>query len=371
MYDNIFKTIKIRHLEIKNRIVFSPTSMSYDRETYLQKLINIAKGGVGLIVIGDVSVVGSLHRGGTLSDDAGVEYFKTITNEVHKYDCKISAQLFHPDYDIDSIKQSLVEKKVDRQQIRTMMKNSMYNYVNELTREDIIKIQDKFAKAACRAKQAGFDMVQVHGDRLLGSFSSSIFNKREDEYGGSVENRAKMSVEIVKKIRAEICDMPIDYKLGIRKENPDLGKGGPTLKETEAFVHLLDDAGVDSFHVSIANHSFITDTIPAFDHKHLAQEGCFIDLAKQVKQYTDKVVCGVGKLKTPEFIDSLLEADIDMVGLSRQLIADDQWVLKIEQGRENDIDYCRFCNVKCTNSLMSGAPFGCVLHHTNTMKLSS
>ncbi len=371
MYNNIFKPISIRDLEMKNRIVFSPTSMSYDRETYLQKIIDIAKGGVGLIVIGDVSVVGSLHRGATLSDDKGMEYFKTITDEIHKYDCKISAQLFHPDYDIDSIKESLLEKKIDREQIRVMMKNSMYNYVNELTREDIMKIQDKFSQAAHRAKQAGFDMIQIHGDRLLGSFSSSIFNEREDQYGGSVENRAKMSVEIVQKVRKEVCDMPIDYKLGIRKENPNLGKGGPSVDETEIFVHLLDDAGVDSFHVSIANHSFISDTIPAFDHQYLSDEGCFIDLAKEVKKYTNKVVCGVGKLKTPEFIDSLLESDIDMVGLSRQLIADDQWTVKVKQGREKEIDYCRFCNVKCTKSLMTGAPFGCVLHQTNTMKLSS
>lgn len=90
-------------------------------------------------------------------------------------------------------------------------------------------------------------MIQIHGDRLLGSFTFSIFNKRKDEYEGSKENRVKMSVKIVKKIREEFYNMPIDYKFPIRKENPNLGKGGPCLEEIGVFVRLLDEAGVDSF----------------------------------------------------------------------------------------------------------------------------
>lgn len=362
MYKNIFKPIKIRDLEIKNRVVFAPTSMGYDREAYLKKLIEIASGEVGLIVIGDISVADSFHKGiPTLSDDVHIDYYKKVTDAVHKYGCKISAQLFHPDYDIDSIKELMKTKSASREEVREKIKESMYSYINNMSKEKIDDIQNSFVKAAIRAKKAGFDMIQVHGDRLLGSFSSSIFNKRNDEYGGSAENRVKMSVEVVKKIRSEINDIPIDYKLGIRKENPDLGKGGPCLDEVETFVNLLDEAGVDSFHVAIANHSFIKDTIPANNHPYLKGEGCFLDLAKEVKKHTNKFVCGVGKLQTPEFINNVLENDLDMIALSRQLIADDKWAIKVKEGREQEINYCRFCNVKCTNSLMNGTPFGCIL----------
>ena len=97
------------------------------------------------------------------------------------------------------------------------MKEIMYSYVNDMSMEKINEIQEKFVKAAIRAKKAGFDMIQIHGDRLLGSFSSSIFNSRKDEYGGSIKNRVKMSMEIVEGIRQELYEMPIDYKLGIRK----------------------------------------------------------------------------------------------------------------------------------------------------------
>lgn len=364
MGKNIFKPIKIRDLEVKNRIVFAPTSMGYDTETTFNKIVNIAKGGTGLIIIGDVSVRSSFHQGlQTLADDKYIDYFKKLTDEVHRYGCKISAQLFHPEYDVDYIAQVIRANKGNREEIRSLLKENMVDYVNNLAKEKINEIQDGFVTAAIRGEKAGFDMIQIHGDRLLGSFSSSIFNNREDEYGGNEKNRVRMSVEIIKKIRERLPNVPIDYKLGIRKENPNIGKGGPVVSEIKTFVTLLDNAGVDSFHVTIANHSTIKDTIPAHNHEHLKGEGCFLDLATEVKRYTDKVVCGVGKISSPQFVENTLTEDIvDMVALSRQLIADDQWVAKVKAGKEDDIKYCKFCNVKCTNALMNNTEFGCILH---------
>lgn len=362
MYENIFKPIKIGDLEIKNRVVFAPTSMGYSREKYFEKILNIVKGETGLIIIGDISVADSFHRGiPTLSSDEHIEYFKHLNDEVHQYGCKISAQLFHPDYDIDEVKSFMRTNSSSREEVRKIIKESMNNYINKMSRDKIDTIQEAFINAAIRAKKAEFDMVQVHGDRLLGSFSSSIFNKREDEFGIDIEGRAKMSVDIVEKIKEKV-DIPVDYKLGIRKENPNIGKGGPTIDEVETFVKLLDEAGVDSFHVSIANHSAIKDTIPANNHPYLKGEGCFLDLAREVKKHTNKVVCAVGKLQTPKFINNVLE-DIDMIGLSRQLIADDKWAQKVKEEKIDSIDFCKFCNVKCTNSLMNGTSFGCILNN--------
>ncbi|SKC69120.1 NADH:flavin oxidoreductases, Old Yellow Enzyme family [Maledivibacter halophilus] len=155
--------------------------------------------------------------------------------------------MFHPDYDVDYIKKIMYSNKMSNGEIRNLLKKNMFDYINDISIEKIREIQINFINAARRAKQAGFDMIQIHGDRLLGSFTFSIFSKRKDEYGGSKENRVKMSVKIVKKIREEFYDMPIDYKFPIRKENPNLGKGGPCLEEIGVFVRLLDEAGVDSF----------------------------------------------------------------------------------------------------------------------------
>ena len=362
MYEDIFKYIKIRNLEIKNKVVFAPTSLGNDYKKQIEKLIKIAKGDVGLIVIGDISVRSSFHRGiPTLEKDEYIEYFKSITDELHKYDCKVSAQLFYPEYDVDYVINLITNGNLERDQIRKLLKDNTIDYINMLSKNDINKIQKYFVDAAIRASKCGFDMIQIHGDRLLGSFSSSIFNKRKDEYGGSENNRARMSFEIVEKIRKVLPDMAIEYKLGIRKENPNIGKGGPTISEVKTFVTSLDNVGVDSFHVSIANHSAIKDTIPAYNHSYLKGEGCFLDLAKEVKKYTNKVVCGVGKLSSPIFINSILKEDIvDMVALSRQLIADEEWTLKVKEKRESEINYCKFCNY-CTNCLLNNKEFECVL----------
>ena len=94
-----------------------------------------------------------------------------------------------------------------------------------MSKGKIQKIIAGFGKAAVLAKQAGFDMVQVHGDRMCGSFSSSIFNQRTDEYGGSAENRARFAMEAVSAVRAAVPGMPIDYKLAVRQEKPHFGNG--------------------------------------------------------------------------------------------------------------------------------------------------
>ncbi|WP_125152025.1 bilirubin reductase [Clostridium rectalis] len=364
MYKNIFNPIKIGELTLKNKIIFAPTSMGDNQKKNIEKIINIAKGGVGLIILGDISVVETLQvHTSTLSENKFISYFKKITNEVKKYGCKISVQLFHPDYNVKYVKSLYVNQKKSRDEIRKLLKENIYSYTNELSLQEILNIKDAFVKAALRAEEAGFDMIQIHGDRLLGSFSSSIFNNRKDLYGGTVENRVKLSKEIVKMIKVQLPYMPIDYKLPIRKENPCIGKGGPSLKEVNTFVKVLDKAGVDSFHVTIANHSRIQDTIPMYNHPFLKGEGCFLDLSTEVKKYTNKIVCGLGKLSTPQFIEEALENNkADVVALSRQLIADENWVLKVKDGREKDILYCEFCNIKCTNALMNNKEFGCVLH---------
>ena len=131
----------------------------------------------------------------------------------------------------------------------------MAPYITGMSKGKIQKIIAGFGKAAVLAKQAGFDMVQVHGDRMCGSFSSSIFNQRTDEYGGSAENRARFAMEAVSAVRAAVPGMPIDYKLAVRQEKPHFGNAGVLEEELPVFVPLLEKAGVTSFHVTLANHS--------------------------------------------------------------------------------------------------------------------
>ena len=216
----------------------------------------------------------------------------------------------------------------------------------------IKKITDGFGKAAELAVKAGFDMVQVHGDRMCGSFSSTVFNKRTDEYGGSAENRARFAVEAVRAIRSRLPELPIDYKLAVRQEEPHYGNAGVLESELGVFVPMLVDAGVTSFHVALANHSSLEDTIPPANHPYFKGQGCFLKYCDEVRQFTDKPITGVGGLNDPAFVDDQLASGrITCAAMSRQLLADPEWPNKVAAGQLKEIHRCVRCNRKCLGGL--------------------
>ena len=129
-------------------------------------------------------------------------------------------------------------------------------------------------------------MVQVHGDRMCGSFSSSVFNHRTDAYGGSATDRARFAVEAVSAVRRRLPNLPIDYKLAVRQEEPHYGNAGVLVEELPVFVPLLEGAGVTSFHVTLANHGELSDTIPPRNHPEFGKEGCFLKFCDQVRKLT-------------------------------------------------------------------------------------
>lgn len=191
-------------------------------------------------------------------------------------------------------------------------------------------------------------MVQIHGDRMCGSFSSSVFNHRTDEYGGSAENRARFAVESVRAVRSRLPELPIDYKLAVRQEEPHYGNAGVVESELEIFVPMLVGAGVTSFHVTLANHSSLEDTIPPANHPYFKEQGCFLKFCDEVRQYTDKPITGVGGLTQPDFVEQQLASGrISCAAMSRQLLADPEWPNKVAAGQIKDIHRCVRCNKKC------------------------
>lgn len=357
--NRLFTPVTIRNTELKNRIVFAPTSLGRGEAEVCRQ---IAEGGCGLYVMADLSVIPSMMGAPSLDTDRFESWFRGIVDICHQHGCKISAQLFHPEYDAAAIsllyRAAREQGTVSPEEARKALQVSTETFCDELTEEKIEEIIGAFAAAAERARRFGFDMVQIHGDRLIGSFTSPIFNHRTDAYGDHIAFPAA----VVKAVRQAVGDFPVDYKLTIRMEEEGLGRGGICQAEVEEFVRKLDESGVDSYHVALANHTDVKDTIPARNHEKLPGEGCFTALAQQVRQYTDRPVCTVGKLQHADRMEALLEDGIELIGMSRQLIADPAWPKKTEQGRQDEIRYCLYCNQKCLGALKSGAPVGCVLH---------
>ena len=362
MYEKINEPFEIGGLKLKNRIIFAPTTMGLGKEEYYKKIEEIAAGGCGMIIIGDVPVTKSLF--GSLYSKKGFAHYKKLAHIAHAHDCKICAQLHMSDSNMKAMIKyipGVLTKKISGDDLRTLLNNEVSNYITNMPEKKVKAITDAFGTAAILAKKAGFDMVQVHGDRMCGSFSSSLFNKRKDCYGGSMENRGRFAREAVTAIRSKLPSMPIDYKLAIRQENPHYGNAGVVEEELQYFVQMLEDAGVNSFHVTLANHGKLTDTIPPANHPYFKGEGCFLKYCEEVREYTHLPLCGVGGLSTPAFIESKLkEGIIDCAAMSRQLIADPNWVNKVLCGEEMKIKHCIRCNKECLGGIKQHKGVHCI-----------
>lgn len=259
---------------------------------------------------------------------------------------------------------ALLTRRISPDGLRQKLNDAAGPYITGLPAEKVKRITAAFGDAAAQARRAGFDLVQVHGDRMCGSFASSLFNRRTDAYGGSLENRLRFAREAVEAVRVSQPDLPIDFKLVVRLEN--YGRAGLLPDELAVAVPMLEAAGVTSFHVTLANHSALQDTIPPANHPDFGEEGCFLFLCDMVRQYTRLPVCGVGGLTDPDFVErQLAEGRIDCAAMSRQLIADPDWPGKVLGGRAAGVRRCVRCNKGCLGGLMEHKGVHCIFEGGN------
>lgn len=363
MYQAINNPVNYGGLELKNRIIFAPTTFGLSDEEYFEKIRKIAAGGCAMIIVGDVPVGKSTFEK-SLFDKKGFAYYQKLARIVHQENCRICAQLHQSDSNMLAMLKyvpGVLSKKITMQQLRTLLNNEVFPYITKMSQHKIHKIIQGFGEAAVLAVKADFDMVQVHGDRMCGSFSSVIFNHRTDEYGGNARNRARFATEAVQAIRKRLPDLPIDYKLAVRQENPHYGNAGVLESELGIFIPLLEDAGVTSFHVTLANHSSLEDTIPPANHPYFKEQGCFLKFCDEVRNYTDKPITGVGGLNQPDFIEEqLANGRITCAAMSRQLLADPEWPDKVKNRQITEIHRCVRCNKKCLGGLQQHQGTHCI-----------
>ncbi|MGD8447731.1 MAG: NADH:flavin oxidoreductase, partial [Desulfobacterales bacterium] len=265
MLDMLFKPIKIGNVELKNRLAVPPMVSNFctDDGQVTERLIRYheerAKGGWGLITI-EQTVVSKAGKGHpnqpAIWGDEYIEGLFELTQRVHAAGAKISVQLNHAgrSSNVSITGRPLQGPSVLKDPQRTDMPV-------ELTIEEIHEIVRQFGAAALRAKKAGFDMVteHAHARYLIASFLSPISNKRTDEYGGPLINRARFAVEVLKSMREKAGpDFPIIYRFSA----DEFVEGGLTLGDTLAFAQIIEEAGADALDVSVGN-AFSTQYITA------------------------------------------------------------------------------------------------------------
>lgn len=363
MYDLLSSPVDYGGLMLKNRVIFAPTTLGMSEEAQIQFLGRVAAGGCALIIVGDVPV-GKHSFGPSLFSKKGFEHYQRLADAVHAHGCKLCAQLHQSDSDVRAMLKcvpGLLTHQMTPDEMRKKLNEAVGPYITRLPVHKVQEITASFGPAAERAMEAGFDLIQIHGDRMCGSFSSTVFNHRTDEYGGSAENRARFAVEAVEAVRRCLPEVPIDFKLAVRQEDPHYGNAGIWKEELPVFVPLLEAAGITSFHVALANHSDLTDTIPPANHPVFGQPGCFLPFCDAVRPLTNGSLCGVGGLHDPDFIEEQLQAGrIDCAAMSRQLIADPEWPNKVFSGRIQELKRCVRCNKACLGGLMAHQGTHCI-----------
>ena len=365
MENILLQPIEVGGQTFKNRIMFPPLTTGYEKNGMISEqdmgfYTRLAKGGVGYIVLGDVAPINSFSPTPKLFDDSQIPAFKALADSVHAYGAKLGAQIFHPEYDVDAINALFMQRKMN--EMRERLHHDMMFFTDEVSEETLLQIIDKMCACAVRAQKAGLDVIQVHGDRLVGCLCSTRMNHRTDKFGGSLENRARFARMVVRALRKAVPGMVIDYKLSI--VTPERGKGGIDEVDAVQFAQWLEEDGVDMFHVAQANHTGnMADTIPPMG---VQPYGFFVDIAGKIKANVHVPVSTVGRIIDPAMAERIVTCGkADIIGLGRPLLADPDWGAKIEAGRSCDIRRCISCNKGCTDAIQERRFISCVLNAEN------
>jgi len=350
MFKKLFETGQIGNLTLKNRMIMSPmltcfTDGEFVSERYINYLEARAKGGVGLITteVAHVHPLGRLEPNElAIHDDKFLPGLTKLTDAIHACDTKIAMQIGHGGHRCQS-------KLIGKQPISASDVKGIWGEEPRPTTVDEIKtLVADFAMAADRVKRAGFDGVELHFAHgyLVRQFLSPYTNKRTDEYGGDIQGRTRLAVEIMEAVRQKVGDFPV----WVRINGDDFLPDGQTHEDAKTLAGLLEKSGADAIDVSAGTYeSAQWSTQPMF-----MPPGCLSHLAEGVKSAVGIPVITVGRINTPELAEQTLsEGKADFVAFGRALIADPELPLKAAEGREEDIRRCIADNT-CIDRLVFG-----------------
>ena len=334
-----------------------------------------AAGGTAMVITGTGAVawpIGATSRHQpAFSDDKFIPGIRRLADSIHSVGGKLCMQLCHhgKTASVDTadgrpqLVPSLLEGKPDLSALRdnpmselmslataTQGKKATYKIADE---DDLAWVIDQFAQAARRVKQAGVDAIEIHAAHgyLLSTFLSRGYNKRDDRWGGSLENRARLICEVVRAIKQVVGD---DYPVLVRVNGCEFGlEDGLTPDETARAAALIEEAGADAIHVSANAHNPFADFTQGPLPSEVAQ---YREYTKTVKQHVTIPVIAVGRM-LPEIADEMLAlGECDFVSMGRQLLADAELVNKIREGQRASVRPCINCYVCVEQNFFDGNP---------------
>lgn len=361
-YASLFEPIQIGKTVVKNRIFMPPVSTNlcaknhYISDALIEHYASRAKGGVGLIIT-EVTTIEPVYTylPGDISicDDSYIEGWKKLSDAIHQYGAKIMPQLFHPAFmafPLPGTPQLVAPSNVGPYYAKSAPR--------ALSIEEIHTLVKQFGQAARRAQIAGCDGVEVHAAHahgLLGGFLTPLYNKRCDEYGGDINGRLKITLEVIEEIRRQCGD---DFIIDVRISGDEYSDGGLNINDMIYVCKQLEKAGVDFIHCSGGNTIKRGSSMPAPGTK----QGSHCLLSEELKKYIHIPVSTVGRINEPWIANELIEngkADICMMG--RANLCDSEFANKAMNNREDEIRPCIGCG-RCLTGVMFGKPVGCTVN---------
>jgi len=368
-FKELLSPIDIGNLHLKNRIVMPAMGTGYAAEdgTATDRLIDYfvarATGGAALLIVEATAVhpLGRIFKGECgMFDDRHIPGFQRLTQAVHDSGSKIVMQLAHGGRQTKSAligDQPLAPSSIPAPALCTEIPKTIT--VDEI--QGIIRI---FGEAARRVKEAGFDAVEIHGAHgyLINQFLSQNANHRNDSYGGSLKNRARLALETVSEVKKGVGpEIPVFFRLN----GDDYVKGGATLNEAMEITPWLIRAGTDVLHVSAGVYGSDPPTIPLIG----SERGCFVPLAKAIKEVATVPVIAAGRIKSPLLAERILEeGTADLISMGRALLADPDLPQKVKAQKLEEIRPCVGCGQACIERLLGGIkkvendPISCVVN---------
>ena len=335
-----FTTLKNRVLMGSMHVGLEEVEGGYDRMAafYAER----AAGGVGLIVTGGISPNDhgvTFHGGSKLDTLEEAEKHKVITQAVHDAGGKIALQILHTgrySYQAENVAPSAIQAPINPVK------------PHALTSAEVNQTIADFVNCAKLSQVAGYDGVEIMGSEgyLINEFIAARTNHRDDEWGGSYENRIRFPIEIVKRTRAEVGEnFIIIYRLSML----DLVEGGSTLEEVIQLAKEIEKAGATIINTGIGWHEARIPTIAT-----KVPRAAFTWVTKKLKGSVQIPLVTSNRINTPEMAEHVLaQGDADMVSMARPMLADAEFVLKAEQGRSDEINTCIGCNQACLDHIFS------------------
>jgi dimethylglycine catabolism A len=357
---------RIGPVELKNRIVMPPmTTRTADAEGFVTDdsvayYLARARGGVGLITVEMASPEKcGRHRRHEVGiyDDRFIPGLTRLVGEIHRGGAKASIQLGHGGghtrADIcgeTPIAPSAIPHPVYETTFETIVPQ-------EMTKARIAETIAAHVAAAARAQKAAFDCVEIHAAHgyLISQFHAPFENRRTDEYGGNLENRARFGLEILRAVKAAVPGVGVVYRLSVE----DFFPGGLPFSEGRQVAIWAAESGADALHVTAGHYRSLPSAQIVLPPMGMP-DAPFLDFAADIKKRVAVPVIAVARLGDPALAQAAVtNKKTDFIALGRTLVADPQWVEKVARGEP--IRRCLACNT-CINEMRGGARIGCVVN---------